>query len=67
MKIANYRCQIFHLLVALLILVIFSFGDAIYDDIILDVYDYLKGCIDSAVLAGIKKENIIVDHVLEKR
>ena len=32
-----------------------------YDNVILDVYDYLKGCIDSAVLAGIKKENIIID------
>ncbi|PQM58925.1 MAG: dihydropteroate synthase [Rhodobacteraceae bacterium] len=33
----------------------------IYDDVLLDIYDYLKDRIDFAVAGGIKKENIVVD------
>lgn len=33
----------------------------VYDDVVLDVYDYLEERISSAVAGGIKKENIIVD------
>ena len=32
-----------------------------YEDVLLDVYDYLEDRISTAVLGGIKKENIIVD------
>ena len=32
-----------------------------YDDVLLDVYDYLEERINSAVEGGIKKENIIID------
>ena len=35
--------------------------DMTYDDVLLDVYDYLKERINVAVAGGIKKENIIVD------
>ncbi len=32
-----------------------------YDDVLLDVYDYLNDCIEFAIAGGIKKENIIID------
>ena len=35
--------------------------ETIYDDVVLDVYDYLEAQINYAIAGGIKKENIIVD------
>ena len=32
-----------------------------YDDVVLDVYDYLKGQIDSAVAQGVRRAQIIID------